>query len=129
MELDPADARWPFLIAEQLNWRSKGAHIDKDEAVRLYRLAADRTPPSPAAAWTAALSLADLLTELGRADEAAPLYQRAFEAEPANPWAAYRVAGLRADSGRAEDALRMYQALTRSPYARRKSLVAIAELH
>lgn len=128
MELDPADARWPFLIAEQLNWRSKG-HLDKDEALRLYRLAADRKPPTPAAAWTAVLSLADLLTELGRPDEAAPLYQRAFEAEPGNPWAAYRVAGLLADRGRTEDAFRMYQALARSPYARKKSVVAIAELH
>lgn len=128
MELAPADSRWPFLIAEQLNWRSKG-RLDKDEALRLYRLAADRTPPMSAANWTAALSLADLLTELGRTDEAAPLYQRAFEAEPMNSWAAYRVAGILADRGQPEDALRLYQTLARSPYARKKSVVAVAELH
>ena len=74
MELAPSDARWPFLIAEQLNWRKK-AETNKEEAVRLYRMAIDRTPPTPAHTWTAALSLADLLTELDRPDEAAPLYQ------------------------------------------------------
>lgn len=129
MDLNPSDARWPFLTAEQLNWRDKVGIPDKEEAVRLYRLAVDRTPPTPAHAWIAALSLADLLTELGRADEAAPLYQRAFEADPENPWAAYRVAGLLADRGRTEDAIRVYQTLARSPYARKMSAVAVAGLY
>jgi tetratricopeptide (TPR) repeat protein len=128
MQLAPSDARWPFLMAEQLNWRNKSSP-DKEEAVRLYRLAAELTPPSPAHTWTAALSLADLLTELGRADEAAPLYQRAFDADPANPWAAYRVAGLLADRGRTEDAIRVYLTLTKSPYTRKKAAVALAELY
>jgi tetratricopeptide (TPR) repeat protein len=128
MELAPSDARWPFLIAEQLNWRRK-VGTDKEEAVRLYRMATERTPPTRAHAWTATLSLADLLTELDRPDEAAPLYQRAYEADPANPWAAYRMAGLLADRGRTDDAIRMYQTLARSPYARKKSTVALAEVH
>ena len=87
MELAPTNAQWPFLIAEQLNWRRK-VGTDKEEAVRLYQMAADRTPPTRAHTWIATLSLADLLTELERSDEAAPLYERASEADAANPWAA-----------------------------------------
>jgi tetratricopeptide (TPR) repeat protein len=128
MELAPSDARWPFLIAEQMNWRRKIGG-DKEEAVRLYRIAADRTPPSPAHAWIATLSLADLLTELGRPDEAAPLYKQAYEADPANPWAAYRMAGLLANHGRTGDAIHIYETLTSNSYARKKSAGALAELH
>ena len=128
MALAPSDARWPFLLAEQLNWRRK-IGTDKEEAVRLYRMAADRTPPTPAHTWIAALSLADLLTELGRADEAAPLYQRAFEADPANPWAAYRMAGLLADRGQTDDAISVYLKLARNPHTQKRSAVAVAELY
>src|SRR5262245_28556987 len=39
MDIDPKDARWPFLLATQLNQRGDG--VDKEEAVRLYRRAAD----------------------------------------------------------------------------------------
>src|SRR5262249_20672584 len=35
MDLDPNDARWPFLLAAQLNRSDAGT--DKEEAVRLYR--------------------------------------------------------------------------------------------
>jgi tetratricopeptide (TPR) repeat protein len=128
MKLAPADARWPFLLAEQLNWRNK-SEPNKEEAVRLYQMAADRTPPTPEHTWTAALSLADLLTELDRPDEAAPLYERAFDADPANPWAAYRVARLLAERGRTEDAIRVYRTLAKTPYAQQKSAVALAELY
>jgi tetratricopeptide (TPR) repeat protein len=128
MELDPSDARWPFLLAEQMNWRVKSGS-NKEEAVRLYRIAADLPPPTPAHTWTAALSLADLFTELGRADEAEPLYRRAFEADPANPWAAYRMAGLFAERGQSEDAIRLYSTLARSQYARKMSAAAIAVLY
>ncbi len=128
MKLAPSDARWPFLLAELLNWRNK-SEPNKEEAVRLYRMAADRTPPTREHTWTAALSLADLLTELDRPDEAASLYQRAFDADPANPWAAYRVARLLADHGRTEDAIRVYLTLAKSPYARQKSAIALAELY
>src|SRR5262245_9669560 len=128
MELAPSDARWPFLLAELLNWRNK-TEPNKEEAVRLYRMAADRTPPTAAHTWTATLSLADLLTELDRPDEAAPLYQRAFDADPANPWAAYRAARLLADRGRTEDALRVYRNLAGSPHTRKKAAVALAELY
>jgi tetratricopeptide (TPR) repeat protein len=128
MELAPSDARWPFLMAEQLNWRRK-IGTDKEEAVRLYRLAADRTPPSRAHAWVATLSLADLLTELGRPDEAAPLYQRAYEADPANPWAVYRMAGLLADRGQTGEAIRIYETLVLNTYARKKSAAALSELY
>src|SRR5438093_10547151 len=38
MDLDPKNARWPFLLAAQLN--RSGAGADKEEAVRLYRRAA-----------------------------------------------------------------------------------------
>src|SRR5438094_6294884 len=55
MDLDPNDARWPFLLAEQMNWRS-GTGSDKEEAVRLYRRAADCPNPSPAHRATALLS-------------------------------------------------------------------------
>src|SRR5260370_26493440 len=49
MDLDPKDARWPFLLAGQLN--RSGAGADKEEAVRLYRragcLQSPRPPPPP----------------------------------------------------------------------------------
>ncbi|MCI0741800.1 MAG: tetratricopeptide repeat protein [Gemmataceae bacterium] len=128
MRLAPSDARWPFLIAELLNWRNK-SEPNKEEAVRLYRMAADRIPPTREHTWTATLSLADLLTELDRPDEAAPLYQRAFDADPANPWAAYRVARLLADRGQVEDAIRVYLSLAKGPYTRQKSAVALAEMY
>jgi tetratricopeptide (TPR) repeat protein len=128
MELDPSDACWPFLLAEVLNWRNK-TEPNKEEAVRLYRMASERTPPTPAHTWTAALSLGDLLTELDRPDEAAPLYQRAFDADPANPWAAYRAARLLADRGRVEDAIRVYLTIAGSQYTRKKSAGALAELY
>src|SRR5262249_51877034 len=120
MELAPSDARWPFLLAEVLNWRKK-SDLNTQEAVRLYRLAADCTPPTREHTWTATLSLADLLTALDRVDEAAPLYQRAFDADPANPWAAYRAARLLAERGRTEDAIRVYRGLASGPYTRKKS--------
>lgn len=128
MELDPSDARWPFLLAEQFNWRVKSGS-NKEEAVRLYRIAADLPPPTRAHTWTATLSLADLFTELGRAEEAEPLYRRVFEADPANPWAAYRMAGMLADRGRTEEAIRLYSTLTQSPYARKMAAAAIAVLY
>jgi tetratricopeptide (TPR) repeat protein len=128
MQLAPSDARWPFLIAEQLNWRRK-VGTDKEEAVRLYRIAAERTPPGRTHAWIPTLSLADLLTELGRPDEAAPLYQRAYEADPANPWARYRMAGLLADRGQTGEAIRIYETLVLNTYARKKSAAALAEFY
>ena len=128
MALAPSDARWPFLLAEQLNWRRK-VGTDKEEAVRLYRLAADRNSPTRAHTWVAMLSLADLLTELDRPDQAAPLYEQAYESDPTNPWAAYRMAGLLADRGRTDEATRVYLTLTRNQYARKKTAVALAELY
>jgi tetratricopeptide (TPR) repeat protein len=128
MELAPANAQWPFLLAEQLNWRRK-VGTDKEEAVRLYGMAAERTPPTREHTWIATLSQADLLTELDRPDEAAPLYERAYKSDPTSPWAAYRMAGLLAGRGRMDDAIHIYQTLADNPYARKKSAVALAELH
>jgi tetratricopeptide (TPR) repeat protein len=127
MDLDPNDARWPFLLAVQLNRRGAGA--DKEEAVRLYRRAAD-CPAVSSPQWaTALLSLADLLTELGRGDEAAPLYQEVHAADPSDPWAAYRVGVALADRGETEEATRILLGLARNPYARKKSAIAMAELN
>lgn len=128
MALDPADARWPFLLGEVHNWRNK-TDTKKDEAVKLYRLAAERSPPTPAHAWTAALCLGDLLTELDRPDEAAPWYEKAYAGDPANPWAAYRAARLFAERGRTEEAIKVYLTLTESPYARKRAAVGLAELY
>ena len=128
MALDPADARWPYLLALQLN-RQSNADDEKEEVVRLYRLAADCPPPSPAHRTTAILTLADLLTELGRGDEATPLYERAYAADPSDPLAAYRIGMAAAERGESEKATRILFGLNRNPYARRKSAIAIAELH
>jgi tetratricopeptide (TPR) repeat protein len=127
MDLDPNDTRWPFLLAGQLNGR--GARADKEEAVRLYRQAADGPAPSSAHRATALLSLADLLTELGRGDEAAPLYQRVYAADPSNPWAAYRVGVALADRDETEKAAPILLSLAQNPYARKKSAIAMAELN
>ncbi len=126
MDLDPNDARWPFLLAAQLN--RSGAGADKEEAVRLYRRAADCPPPSPAHRATALLTLADLLTELGRGNEAAPLYQQVYDADPSDPWAAYRVGVALADRDETEKATQILLGLARNPYARKKSAIAMAEL-
>jgi tetratricopeptide (TPR) repeat protein len=128
MDLDPDDARWPFLLAEQLNWRS-GTETDKDEAVRLYRRSADCPPSAHSHPATALLSLADLLTELGRGDEAAPIYEQVYAADPSNPWAAYRVGVALADRGETEKAARILLGLAHNPQARRKSAIAMAELN
>ncbi|HVK17266.1 MAG TPA: tetratricopeptide repeat protein [Fimbriiglobus sp.] len=127
MDLDPNDARWPYLLAEHFNQRS-GAESDKEEAVRLYRRAADCPPPSPAHRAAALLSLADLLTELGRGDEATGLYQQVYDANSSDPWAAYRVGMELADRGDTEKASRILLGLARDPYARKKSAAAMAEL-
>jgi tetratricopeptide (TPR) repeat protein len=125
-DLDPHDARWPFLLGLEMHGRGTGE--DKEEAERLYRRAADCPSPSPAQWATALLSLADLLTELGRGDEAAPLYQRVHGADPSNPWAAYRVGVALAERGEIEKAARILLDLARNPYARKKSAIAMAEL-
>jgi tetratricopeptide (TPR) repeat protein len=128
MDLDADDARWPFLLAEQLNWRSH-AETNKEEAVRLYQRAAD-CPPSAHSHWaTALLSLADLLTELGRENEAAPLYQLVYKTNPSDPWAAYRVGVALADRGEVGKASRILLSLAHNPYARKKSASAMAALN
>jgi tetratricopeptide (TPR) repeat protein len=127
MDLAPQDARWPFLLAEQLNWRGY-IGTNKGQAMQLYRRAADCPPPSDAHRATALLSLADLLTELGRGAEAASLYQQVYAADPSNPWAAYRVGVLLADRGETEKASKILLGLARNPYARKKSAFAMAEL-
>src|SRR5207245_367898 len=126
MDLAPNDARWPFLIALQLN--GSGTGDDKEEAVRLYRQAADCPAASSAQRATALLTLADLLTELGRGDEAAPLYQQVYNADPSNPWAAYRVGMALAERDETEKAAQILLGLARNPYARKKSAIAMAEL-
>ncbi len=126
MDLDPNDARWPFLLALQRNKRGTGD--DKEEAVRLYRRAASCPAASSAQRATALLTLADLLTELGRGDEAAPLYQQVYAADPSNPWAAYRVGVALADRDETEKAAQILLGLARNPYARKKSAIAMAEL-
>ena len=126
-DLDPNDARWPFLLAGQLNRRG-GAGDDQEEVVRLYRRAADSSNAPAAHRATALLTLADLLTELGRAGEAAPLYEQAHAADPSDPWAAYRIGMAQLDRGETEKAGQTLLGLARSPYARKKSAVAMAEL-
>jgi tetratricopeptide (TPR) repeat protein len=126
MELDPREARWPYLLAGLLNRGGPGG--DKEEAVRLYRRAADCPPPSPAHHATALLTLADLLTELGRGDDAFPLYQQVYDDNPSDPWAAYRVGMALADRGDTEKAAPILLSLARNPYARKKSAIAMAEL-
>jgi tetratricopeptide (TPR) repeat protein len=126
MDLDPNDARWPFLLAAQLNRGDAGG--DKEEAVRLYGRAADCPATSPAHRATALLSLADLLTELGRGDEAAPTYRLVYAADPSNPWAAYRVGTALAERDETEKAAQVLLSLARNPYARKKSAIAMAQL-
>jgi tetratricopeptide (TPR) repeat protein len=128
MDLDPKEARWPFLLAEQLNWRSDTG-TDKEQAVRLYRRAANCSAASSAHWATALLSQADLLTELGRASEAAPLYQEVYDVDPSNPWVAYRIGVALADRGESEKAAQILLGLAKSPQARRKSAIALAELN
>jgi tetratricopeptide (TPR) repeat protein len=126
MELDPRDARWPFLLAAQVN--RSGARAEQEEAVRLYQRAAD-CPARSVAHWaTALLTLADLLTELGRGNEALPLYEQVYNSDPSDPRAAYRVGVALADRGQTEEATRILLDLARSPYARKKSAIAMAEL-
>jgi tetratricopeptide (TPR) repeat protein len=127
MDLDPKDARWPFLLAGQLN--RSGAWADKEEAVRLYRRAADCPHQSPVHRSTALLTLADLLTELGRQTEAAPLYQQVYDEDPSNPWAAYRMGLALADRGETEKATQILLGLANNPFAKRKSAIALAELN
>jgi tetratricopeptide (TPR) repeat protein len=126
MDLDPYDARWPYLLAALLN--SNGPGADKEEAVRLFGRAAECNSPTRAYWATALLSQADLLTELGRANEAAPLYQQVFEADPADPWAAYRIGVLLADHGETKQAARILLSLAHNPFARKKSAIAMGAL-
>jgi tetratricopeptide (TPR) repeat protein len=126
LDLDPNDARWPYLLALQLNKRGTGD--DKEEAVRLYRRAVDCPAASSAQRTTALLTLADLLTELGRGDEAAPLYRQVYVAEPSNPWAAYRMGMVLANRDEIEMASQILLGLAKNPSARKKSAIAMAEL-
>ena len=127
MDLDPKDGRWPFLLAGQL--KEHGAGADKEEAVQLYRRAADCSPRSSDYWATALLTLADLLTELGRASEAAPLYQQVYDEDPSNPWAAYRMGVVLADRGETEKATKILLGLAGNPFANRKAAIALAELN
>src|SRR5262249_26505577 len=76
---------------------------------------------------TALLTLADLLTELGRGNEAAPLYQQVYDGDPSNSWAAYRV-GMALAEHETERAAEILLSLARDPYARKKPAIAMAEL-
>jgi tetratricopeptide (TPR) repeat protein len=127
LDLDPADARWSYLLAARLNRSGPGG--DREEAVRLYRQAVDCAPPSPGHRVTALLTLADLLTELGRGDEAAPLYQQAYNADPSDARAAYRMGVALADRGETEKASQILLGLAHNPFARKKSATAMAELN
>jgi tetratricopeptide (TPR) repeat protein len=127
MDLDPKDARWPYLLASHVSQGDSAAN--KEEAVRLYDRAAKCPSASPAQQMTALLTLGDLLTELGRGNEAAPLYQRAYDEDPADPWAAYRLGMVLADRGETEKATPILLGLARNHYARKKSAIAMAELH
>jgi tetratricopeptide (TPR) repeat protein len=126
IDLDPNDSRWPYLLGLELNKRGSGG--DKEEAVRLYRRSADCRTATRDQRVTALLSLADLLTELGRGDEAAPLYQQVFAADPSNPWAAYRMGMLLAERNETEKASQILLGLARNPFAQKKSAIAMAEL-
>ena len=126
IDLDPKDARWPFHLAGLLN--RGGSRADKEEAVRLYRQAADLPGPSSAHWATALLTLADLLTELGRGKEAVPLYELVNSADPTNPWAAYRIGMIWAERDETEKAAQILLGLARNPYAQKKSAIAMAEL-
>ncbi len=128
MELDPTDARWPFLLAEQRNWRNR-SQTDKEEAVRLYRTCLERKQPSPAHQAAAELSLADLLVELGRPAEAEPIYEQVYARDPSNPWAAYRVGVAAADRGDTARGIRVLMTLARNPYAQKKASAALAAIH
>ena len=126
MDLVPDDARWPFLLARQLN--REGAGTDHEEIVRLYRRSADCTSSSSTHRATALLTLGDLLTELGRGEEAAPLYQRAHAIDPPNVWATYRIGMALAERDKIEEAAEILQTLARSPYTRKKVAIALAQM-
>ena len=126
LDLDPYDARWPFLLASQLSRTGNGA--DKEEALRLYRRSSECPAVSRAQPSTALLMLADLLTELGRGSEAAPIYQQVFSADRSNPWAAYRVGMALAERGETDQAAQIFLSLARNPFAQKKSAIAMAEL-
>jgi tetratricopeptide (TPR) repeat protein len=126
MDLAPDDARWPFLLARQLN--REGADPDLDEVVRLYQRSADCPTSSSAHRATALLTLADLLTELGRGNEAAPLYQQARAADPSSAWAAYRIGMTLAEQDKTEEAAQVLRGLARNPYTRKKVATALAAL-
>ena len=126
LDLDPNDPRWPFLLGSQLS--RTGAAGDREEAVRLYRQSANCPIASGPQRATALLTLADLLTELGRESEAAPLYRQVLSAEPANAWAAYRVGMELADKDQTDKAAQVLLGLARNPFAQKKSAIAMAQL-
>jgi tetratricopeptide (TPR) repeat protein len=125
IDLDPNDVRWPYLLGLELKSETGG---NKEEAALLFRRSADCPTASRNQRATALLTLGDLLTELGRGDEAAPLYKQAFAADRSNSWAAYRMAVLLADQGETEKATQIFLGLARNPYAQKKSATAMAEL-
>jgi tetratricopeptide (TPR) repeat protein len=96
--------------------------------VALFEKAVDCRPPSSAHRAATLLTLADLLTELGRSDEANRLYETAHREDPSHPWAAYRVGMLQMARGETDQAARTMLSVARNPYARKKSATAMAEL-
>jgi tetratricopeptide (TPR) repeat protein len=126
MALAPDDARWPYLLAGRLN--RGGADDEKEESLRLYRLATTLRSPSPAHRTTATLTLAELLTELGRGAEATPLYEQAYAADPNDPRAAYRMGMVLLNRGETEKAAEILLSIVRNPFTRKKSTIAMAEL-
>jgi tetratricopeptide (TPR) repeat protein len=104
------------------------ARPDKEEAVSLLRQAANCPGPSYAHRATAQLTLADLLTELGRGEEAFPIYQQVYSRDSANPWAAYRMAMALAERNETDKASQIFSGLLQNPYTRKKSTIALAEL-
>lgn len=113
-KLDPADLRWPYLLAIGLE------STDVSASIQTYRQVIARHPQ----ATLPQIRLAELLLQSGDLEAAEHLLMPLAEREPDNPRVLYRLAQLRFRRGQSDEALALIEkAHTLAPRQR-----AIAEL-
>ncbi len=117
--LEPANARWPYLLATSLNRRTAGA-----EAEHFYRETLKLAPEYSVAQF----QLGQLLATAGRDDEAWTLYEQRLVSEPADVLATLGMVDIERRRGRPELAIRRLEDLLKAKPAAAEARLLLAEI-
>ena len=122
-QLDPNEARWPYLRAWGLLPR------DRDAAIEALRRAVDRSGVDDANGVVVRLRLADTLLTVGANEEAGRLYRTVLDHDPANVRAHFGAGMVAAALDDVKAAVDHLSRCADSPYARKKACAELAALY